>query len=78
MSLLDRLTRKPTLPRAEDALPGRGEAIPTAERHFVSGRALRGPYPERIALVVMPAGVAVAVAITGDVWRTRSVLQYFI
>jgi len=40
--------------------------------------ALRGPYPERIALVVMPAGVAVAVVITAELWRTRSVLQYFV
>jgi multicomponent Na+:H+ antiporter subunit D len=40
--------------------------------------ALRGPYAERIALAVMPAGVAVAVAITGELWRTRSVLQYFV
>jgi multicomponent Na+:H+ antiporter subunit D len=40
--------------------------------------ALRVPYAERIALAVMPAGVAVAVAITGELWRTRSVLQYFV
>jgi len=40
--------------------------------------ALRGPYAERIALVVMPAGIAVAVIITGEVWRTRTVLQYFV
>ena len=35
-----------TLPSAADALPGRPEPIPTAERHFINGRALRGPYPE--------------------------------
>jgi formate hydrogenlyase subunit 3/multisubunit Na+/H+ antiporter MnhD subunit len=40
--------------------------------------ALRGPYPEHIALVVMPAGVAVAVVITAELWRARSVLQYFV
>jgi peptide-methionine (S)-S-oxide reductase len=38
---------KPTeLPSADRALPGRPHAIPTAERHFVNGRALKGPYPE--------------------------------
>ena len=30
----------------EEALPGRPEPIPTAKRHVVSGRPLKGPYPE--------------------------------
>lgn len=34
------------MPTAAKALPGRPEPIPTAEKHFVSGRALKGPYPE--------------------------------
>lgn len=39
--------RKPTtLPSPAEALKGRPNAIPTAERHFVSGRPLKGPYPE--------------------------------
>jgi peptide-methionine (S)-S-oxide reductase len=39
--------KKPTaLPCADEALPGRGQPIPTAERHFVNGRPLKGPYPE--------------------------------
>ena len=33
------------LPTAQEALPGRAEAIPTAARHFLSGRPLHGPYP---------------------------------
>ncbi|MBL8554063.1 MAG: peptide-methionine (S)-S-oxide reductase MsrA [Phenylobacterium sp.] len=33
------------LPTVETALPGRPHAIPTAERHFVNGRPLKGPYP---------------------------------
>jgi peptide-methionine (S)-S-oxide reductase len=38
--------RKPlTLPSAADALPGRDQAIHTAEKHFVNGHALKGPYP---------------------------------
>ncbi|TDI57640.1 MAG: peptide-methionine (S)-S-oxide reductase MsrA, partial [Alphaproteobacteria bacterium] len=32
--------------KAENALPGRDEAIATAQTHFVSGRPLKGPYPE--------------------------------
>ena len=40
-------SRKPkTIPTAAEALPGRNEPIPTAERHFVSGRPLKGPYPD--------------------------------
>src|SRR4026209_1915237 len=34
------------LPDATEALAGRPEPIPTAERHFVNGRPLKGPYPE--------------------------------
>jgi len=38
--------RKPlALPDASGALPGRPQPIPTAERHHVSGRPLKGPYP---------------------------------
>jgi multicomponent Na+:H+ antiporter subunit D len=40
--------------------------------------ALGGRHAERIALILMPAGVAVAVAITASVWRTRNILQYFV
>jgi peptide-methionine (S)-S-oxide reductase len=39
------LRKKPDMPRAEDALPGRAAAIATAERHFVNGAPLKGPYP---------------------------------
>ena len=34
------------LPTAETALKGRPNPIPTARDHFVSGRTLKGPYPE--------------------------------
>src|SRR5215813_11098176 len=40
--------------------------------------AFRGRQAERIALTLMPAGLAVAVAIAVEVWRTRNVLQYFV
>ena len=40
-------SRKPLeVPSAADALPGRPTALPTAKTHFVSGHALKGPYPE--------------------------------
>jgi peptide-methionine (S)-S-oxide reductase len=38
--------KTPELPTRESALPGRDQPIRTAERHFVNGRPLKGPYPE--------------------------------
>jgi peptide-methionine (S)-S-oxide reductase len=39
--------RKPlTIPSVDEALPGRPDPLPTAETHFVTGAALKGPYPE--------------------------------
>jgi multicomponent Na+:H+ antiporter subunit D len=38
--------------------------------------ALGGRHAERIALILMPAGIGVAVAIAAGVWRTGNVLQY--
>jgi len=38
--------KKLEMPSAATALPGRKEPIPTASRHFVNGRPLKGPYPE--------------------------------
>ena len=39
--------RKPlSMPSPGEALPGRAQPIPTAETHFVSGGALKGPYPQ--------------------------------
>jgi len=41
------LKRKPSsLPTPGEALPGRADPIPTASTHFVSGAALKGPYPQ--------------------------------
>ena len=41
------LKRKPmSMPSAEQALPGRPQAMPTAKTHFVNGAALKGPYPQ--------------------------------
>ena len=34
------------IPSPGDALKGRADPIPTAETHYVNGRALKGPYPE--------------------------------
>src|SRR6516164_7426993 len=39
---------------------------------------LGGRHAERIALILMPAGLAVALTIAAAVWRTHNVLQYFV
>ena len=45
MNLFTMLNKKTAMPTAAEALPGRREAIPTAETHFVNGHSLKGPYP---------------------------------
>jgi peptide-methionine (S)-S-oxide reductase len=44
------------MPTAAKALPGRPEPIPTAEKHFVSGRALKGPYPDGTQMAMFGLG----------------------
>ncbi len=38
--------KKTEMPSPDKALKGRAEPIPTAEEHYLFGRALAGPYPE--------------------------------
>lgn len=48
--------RKAEMISEPDALPGRASPIPTASKHFVSGVALKGPYPEGFETVVFGMG----------------------
>ena len=48
--------KTPEMPTRETALPGRDQAIRTAERHFVNGRPLKGPYPEGAQLAQFAMG----------------------
>lgn len=56
MFLIDMFNKKTILPDAATALPGREEEIPTATTHFVSGRPLKGPYPEGMKKVLFGMG----------------------
>lgn len=38
--------KKSEMPTADSALPGRSSPIPTAAKHFIFDRPLKGPYPE--------------------------------
>ena len=54
--LSDMLNKKLNLPKPAEALPGRAKAIPTASRHFVSKRPLKGPYPEGLETAMFGLG----------------------
>lgn len=56
MQLMDIFSKKTTMPTAEGALPGREAAIPTASEHFVTGRPLKGPYPDGTEVVYLGMG----------------------
>ncbi len=44
------------MPGATEALPGRDEALATAQTHFVSGQKLKGPYPKGAQKAVFGLG----------------------
>ena len=48
--------KRAELPGPDQALPGRPHPIPTAERHFVNGRPLKGPYPDGVETAVFGLG----------------------
>ena len=48
--------KKLEMPTAADALPGRSTPIPTAEKHFVLGRPLQGPYPAGLETAIFGLG----------------------
>ena len=50
------LRKKTELPSAAEALAGRQTPIPTAERHFINQRALKGPYPEGLETAMFGFG----------------------
>jgi peptide-methionine (S)-S-oxide reductase len=50
------LKRKPEMPSAAEALPGRPTPIPTATRHFINQRALQGPYPQGLETAMFGMG----------------------
>ena len=50
------LRKTPEMPTRETALPGRDQPIRTAERHFVNGHSLKGPYPDGAQLAQFAMG----------------------
>jgi peptide-methionine (S)-S-oxide reductase len=48
--------KKLTLPSKEDAFPGRAEAIPLPEKHFVNGHSFAPPYPAQMEKAMFGLG----------------------
>ena len=44
------------MPSAAEVLPGRAEAMPVAERHFVNGNRLAPPYPAGLEVALLGMG----------------------
>ena len=54
--MLQMFRKRPMMPNAADALPGRPDPLPTAETHFVNGHPLKGPYPDGSERIVLGLG----------------------
>lgn len=50
------LRKKTTLPKPDDAPPGRAAAMPVPERHFVNGNPLKPPFPDGMELALFGLG----------------------
>jgi peptide-methionine (S)-S-oxide reductase len=50
------LTKKTRMIEPADALPGRSLPIPTADKHYVNGHALQGPYPQGAERAIFALG----------------------
>ncbi len=48
--------KKPDIPSAEDALPGRDTPMPVPDAHYVNGRPLKPPFPENMEQAVFGLG----------------------
>ncbi len=53
---MDRFTTRVRMPTREEALPGRPEALPVPEKHFVLGARLAPPFPPGIELALFGMG----------------------
>jgi peptide-methionine (S)-S-oxide reductase len=48
--------KKLSLPKPEEALPGRAEAMPVLDKHFVNGHPLKPPYPVGLEMAMFGMG----------------------
>ncbi len=63
---------KSSMPDPADALRGRSESLPTAERHLVNGQPLKGPYPDGAQVIDFALGCFWGVE--KDFWQVPGVI----
>ena len=56
MFLINMLKNKMNIPSRAEALPGRPDALATAEKHFVNGKSLHEPFPEGLKKAIFGLG----------------------
>ncbi|MBO6554966.1 MAG: peptide-methionine (S)-S-oxide reductase MsrA [Pseudomonadales bacterium] len=49
-------TKKLEMPNSDTALPGRAEAMPVPETHFVNGNPMKGPFPKHLEQAMFGMG----------------------
>lgn len=65
--------KKTAMPGPGDAPPGRAEAMPVPERHFVNGNPLKPPFPDGMALALF--GLGCFWGAERCFWQTRGVFS---
>ncbi|MBD2092985.1 peptide-methionine (S)-S-oxide reductase MsrA [Microcoleus sp. FACHB-1515] len=48
--------KKLSLPKPEEALPGRAEPLPVPDKHFVNGHSIKPPFPDGMEKVIVGMG----------------------
>lgn len=67
------LKKKTTMPELDDAPPGRAEAMPVPEKHFVNGNPLTPPFPDGMQLALF--GLGCFWGAERRFWQTRGVFS---
>jgi peptide-methionine (S)-S-oxide reductase len=67
------LFRSPSMPTADNALPGRDQPMPLTDRHYVNGASLKGPWPEGTRTAVF--GLGCFWGAEKDFWQTPGVVS---
>ena len=63
-----------TMPRPDEALPGRSQAMPIPARHYVNGAALAGPWPDGTRTAIFAFGCFWGAE--KDFWETPGVVAH--
>ena len=64
---------RPSIPSPTDALPGRTQAMPVPDRHFVNGAPLHGPWPDGTQTAIF--GLGCFWGAEKDFWETPGVVS---